>query len=143
MQIKFFTIPIFGGEAAAEAMNSFLRSRKILHTEGQLLSNAGAVCWCFCIRYMGDEPVAGRERAKIDYMEVLDADSFQRFSKMRIIRKQLAAEEAIPAYAVFTDAELAELACIEKLSIETMKQVKGIGEKKTAKYGLHFINSPQ
>ena len=41
----------------------------------------------------------------------------------------------LPAYAVFTDAELsgiAKLPVIDKLSIQS---VKGIGEKKIEKYG--------
>lgn len=60
-----------------------------------------------------------------------------------LIRKQIAKDEAIPAYAVFTDAELAELAKMEGvLSLAKMKTVKGIGEKKIEKYGQHFLPKP-
>ena len=34
MQVKFFTIPIVGGEKISEELNVFLRSNKVLETEG-------------------------------------------------------------------------------------------------------------
>jgi superfamily II DNA helicase RecQ len=58
---------------------------------------------------------------------------------MREIRKRLAAEESLPAYAIFTDEELANLAKIEDLTLAKMKSVKGIGEKKIEKYGRSFL----
>ncbi|MFM9947020.1 MAG: hypothetical protein ACKV1O_03705 [Saprospiraceae bacterium] len=47
MQIKFFTIPVMGGEALAEELNVFLRSKKILQVEQQLVSEAQGSAWCF------------------------------------------------------------------------------------------------
>jgi superfamily II DNA helicase RecQ len=141
MQIKLFTIPVTGGEALTDEMNVFLRSKKILQTEGQLTNHAGGASWCFCIRYIEDG--VGKERPKIDYMQVLDAASFKRFSKMRELRKRIASDEAIPAYAVFTDEELAGMAAMEILTIAGVKAVKGIGEKRCEKYGQLFVNIPQ
>lgn len=143
MQIQIFTIPILGGERNTEDMNIFLRSKKVLHMESQLVNQAQGAFWCFCIKYLEHEVERGFSagRKKIDYREVLDEVSFKRFSQMREIRKSLSKAEAIPAYAVFTDEELAELARIEDaLTLDKMKNIKGIGEKKLEKYGHHFIN---
>lgn len=143
MQVKFFSIPIIGGEAESEAMNLFLRSEKILQTENQLVNGSTGAYWCFCVKYLqGSGSISkDRDRARIDYMQVLDAETFKRFSKMRETRKRLAGEEAIPAYAVFTDEELAEMARPEILTAPFMKSVKGIGEKKFEKYSAHFLNA--
>ncbi len=73
----------------------------------------------------------------------MDEASFQRFSRMREIRKSLSLKNAIPAYAIFTDEELSELAKIEALTLAVMKSVKGVGEKKVEKYGMHFISNPE
>ncbi len=94
MQIKLFTIPVIGGAAEEAALNVFLRSRKILQTEAVLAVQAGSAYWCFCIRYLDEEAKPVREKQRIDYMEVLDKESFNRFSRMREIRKRLATEEA-------------------------------------------------
>ena len=140
MQIKLFTIPVLGGEALSEDLNLFLRSQKILQVEHQLVQNTGGYCWCFCIKYLGDQNKNDYEKQKKDYRQVLDKDSFQRFSLYREIRKRLALEEAIPAYAIFTDDEMAALSKLGELTETNMKSVKGISDKKVEKYSRHFIN---
>jgi superfamily II DNA helicase RecQ len=140
MQIKIFTIPILGGEVLNDEMNRFLRSKTILQTENQLINHPQGVHWCFCIKYLDGIP-ENLQKPKVDYKELLDDASFQRFSRMREIRKQIAKKEAIPAYAVFTDEELAELAKTGELDAKVMSSIKGIGEKKVEKYGKFFLTN--
>ena len=140
MQIRIFTIPIMGGEMLVEEMNVFLRSKKVIQLKEHLVNNdTEGTFWCYSIRYVDDVAAAEREKVKVDYREVLDEVTFKRFSALREIRKRVAQEDAVPAYAVFTDGELAELAKVEVLTPEIIKQVKGIGEKKLEKYGHHFL----
>ncbi len=139
MQIKIFSIPIHGGEAINEEMNAFLRSKKVLQMEQQLISDRHGAVWSFCIKYVEDYSPFNKSKEKVDYKQVLDEASFERFSQLRVIRKRVSQEEAVPAYAIFTDEELAELAKTEQLTAVSMKKVKGIGEKKVEKYGQHFI----
>ncbi|MFN8349047.1 MAG: HRDC domain-containing protein [Spirosomataceae bacterium] len=139
MQIKIYAIPVIGGEKLMEEMNAFLRTKKILQVEKQFYSTAQTTAWTFCISYLEDSTDVNIDKVKIDYRQVLDAASFERFSKMREIRKRLAVEESLPAYAIFTDEELANLAKIGDLTLKSMQLVKGIGEKKAEKYGRHFL----
>ncbi len=143
MQIRIFTIPVLGGEPLTEEMNVFLRSKKVLRVEEHLVgSEPDGACWCYSVRYVDDVAAAERERVKVDYREVLEPAVFQRFSAMREIRKRVAQDDAVPPYAVFTDFELAELAKLETVTPEAMKNVKGIGDKKVEKYGQHFLSKP-
>lgn len=139
MQIKIFNVPIPGSEEMNEEMNTFLRSKKVLSVEQQVVQSANGAFWCFCIRYVEGAVPPSRK----DYKEILNEASFQRFSRMREIRKSLSLKEGIPAYAIFTDEELSELAKIEELTLAAMKSVKGVGEKKVEKYGMHFISKPE
>jgi superfamily II DNA helicase RecQ len=139
MQIKIFSIPVMGGEALTEEMNAFLRSRKILQVEQQLVQESHGALWCFCVRYIEGE-VYNMSRDKIDYKDILEPEAFTRFLVMKGIRKKLADEEGVRAYNVFTDAELAELAKLEQVTVAEMKKVKGVGEKKIEKYGKHFFS---
>jgi superfamily II DNA helicase RecQ len=141
MQIKIITVPIAGGEQANEELNLLLRSKKVLQVEHQLVSGATGVYWCFCVKYLDQPPplLPGDKVAKTDYKQVLDEATFKRFSRLREIRKQLAQSEAVPAYAVFTDEELSELAKLPEITLAKMRTVKGIGEKKVEKYGEQFI----
>ncbi|MBL7792550.1 MAG: HRDC domain-containing protein [Saprospiraceae bacterium] len=142
MQIKLFTIPIYGGEAITEDMNAFLRSKKVLQTEQHLVSNERGACWCFFIKYIDDLAATDTGKKKVDYKEILDEATFKQFSKLREIRKSLATQEALPAYAIFTDEELAALAKLEVINAATMISIKGIGEKKVERYGSHFYTEP-
>jgi superfamily II DNA helicase RecQ len=139
MQVKIYTIPIIGGEKLLEEMNVFLRSKKILRVQTHLSNDPQGNCWCFCINYADDINVAERERAKVDYRTTLDANTFERFSKMRELRKRLATDEGVPAYAIFTDEELANMAAIQPFSISGMQSIKGIGAKKAERYGQQFL----
>lgn len=139
MQIKLFNVPVFGGDGAMDEMNRFLRATKVLQVENHLVSDTSGTFWSFCVKYL--ETSAPVKKARVDYMEVLDRESFQRFAHMRKIRKQVAKDEGIPAFAVFTDAQLAELAKLEVLTPGTMGKVKDIGEKKVARYGKIFTTA--
>ncbi len=139
MQIKLYSIPIVGGERLNEDMNVFLRSKKVLQVENHIVSNAQGSYWAFCIKYIEDLTATEAAKVKIDYREILDDATFKVFSRLREIRKKIATEEGIPAYAVFTDEELSNIAKLEEITSAKMLTIKGIGEKKVEKYAQRFI----
>jgi superfamily II DNA helicase RecQ len=141
MQIKIISVPAIGGEGLNDDLNRFLRSKRVLQVDSQLVTDGQGAFWTFCIKYLNEEP-SDRERFKKDFRQEMDEASFERFNRLREIRKQIARKEVIPAYAVFTDQELAALARIENLTLDNMKKVKGVGEKKVEKYGAHFVAQP-
>lgn len=49
----------------------------------------------------------------------------------------------MPAYAIFTDKELAALAKLEVLTAKNMVEIKGIGQRKVEKYGTYFITQKE
>ena len=124
-------------------INKFLRSHRILRVEKQFVPDGANSQWCFCVEYLeGSEPPkrSGRKSTRIDYREVLSQESFARFARYREIRKALAEQEGIPPFVIFTDKEIAAMAEVEELTLANMRSVKGIGEKKIAKYASHFIS---
>jgi superfamily II DNA helicase RecQ len=144
MQIKLFTIPIGDSGNALNEMNSFLRGNKILEVQNQLISNESGAYWCFCVKYIESILFSRPDsKTKVDYGTVLDEATFLKFSKLREIRKQVAANEAIPAFAIFTDEELASLAKLPEITPQTMLSIKGIGEKKVERYAKYFITKPE
>lgn len=144
MQIKLFTIPIGDNGTALEEMNRFLRTNKILEVQNQLISNENGAYWCFCVRYIEKAfNPATDHPAKVDYKQVLDEATFKRFSRLREIRKKIAADESIPAYAVFTDEELAGLAKLDAVTPQSMLSVKGIGDKKVERFARYFMDPPE
>lgn len=141
MQIQIFTIPVLEGDEELIKMNKFLRSHRVAEIQKTFLPTANGGSWSFCITYLDLVKVQEPEikRGKVDYRNELNEKDFALFCEMRKVRKQIAANEAIPPFAVFTDAELAEIAKLEKFTLSSMKGISGIGEKKIEKYGSYFL----
>ena len=145
MQIKLFTIPVGDSGSALQEMNAFLRGNKILEVSEQFVSNEKGAYWSFCVRYIERAfPAAkGQKGGKVDYRKVLDEATFQKFSKLREVRKKVAQAEGVSTFIIFTDAELSELAKLDEITEKNMLGIKGIGEKKVGRFAKYFITKPE
>ena len=145
MQIRLFNIPITDTGELLNEMNCFLAGNKVLEVEQRFFNNEKGAYWCFCIRYLNNTGAASfnksasNNKEKTDYKLVLSEQEFFVFSKLRECRKIIAAADAVPAYAVFTDEELAGIARLPLLEVPKLISVKGIGDKKVAKYGAQIV----
>ncbi|MCC3152117.1 DNA helicase RecQ [Hymenobacter sp. BT770] len=63
----------------------------------------------------------------------------QLFDKLRKLRKQIADEQGVPPYVVFSDATLQEMAAERPVSRVGMLGISGVGMKKFETYGESFI----
>lgn len=138
MRIKIFTIPISDDGTAQAEMNRFLQSEKILKIEQQFYSDTGGALWCFCVSYLAGltgNQTNFQSNKKVDYKSVLSEEVFKKFSHLRNIRKELSVADAVPAYAIFTDLELSQMAKAEVLNAQTILGIEGIAEKRLEKYG--------
>ncbi len=79
--------------------------------------------------------MGGAPAVKIDDKAVLDAPTFALFSKLREVRKELAEKENLPAYAVFTNEQLAEVARRRCVIAADLGKIDGIGTARVEKYG--------
>lgn len=70
---------------------------------------------------------------------VFENEDEQLFEELRVLRKRLADQQAIPAYIVLSDKTLHLLASSRPTTIETFGEISGIGEYKRDKYGKDFI----
>jgi ATP-dependent DNA helicase RecQ len=61
------------------------------------------------------------------------------FNALRTLRKEIATEKGVPAYVVFSDKTLLELADTLPQDKGSMLEVGGIGEVKYEKYGEQFL----
>lgn len=139
MQIKIFSVPVFGSSALEEEVNRFLRGHRVLQVERHFCADNGGY-WAIFIEYAdyaGDSAPANR-KDKVDVTKNMTDEEKQRFEYFRKIRLDIAQRKSIPAYMVFTDAELAILAKIPELSAETAKDIKGIAPSRLNEYVKEF-----
>lgn len=136
MQIKLFTIPCSESNELNDEMNRFLRGNKIVNIEKQFYVLNSEAYWSFCVTYLPNQSIPIQEKKeKIDYKEDLDENSFAKFTQLRSLRKILAEKDAVPAYAVFTDAELSLISQLDEVNERNVKKIQGIGDKRMEKYG--------
>ncbi|MDR3328315.1 MAG: HRDC domain-containing protein [Prevotellaceae bacterium] len=142
MQFQLFNVPISDDGSALEELNRFLRSHKVLEVEQQLISLKNGGQWHFCVKYLANAIIDMKPTnttPKIDYKEVLDEKTFAVFSLLREFRKTIAETHGLPVYAVFTNEELANIAKLEEINIDSLKKIHGIGEKKAERFGKQLV----
>ncbi len=61
------------------------------------------------------------------------------FSALRALRKSIADERGIPAYLVFSDRSLQDMAARHPRTLGDLLAIHGVGQKKLAQYGDHFL----
>ncbi|MCX6744118.1 MAG: DNA helicase RecQ [Candidatus Parcubacteria bacterium] len=62
------------------------------------------------------------------------------FNELKLVRNNWARQENVPAYIIFSDATLLELATYLPQTMEELKKISGFGDVKLAKYGKPFLN---
>ncbi len=63
------------------------------------------------------------------------------FEKLRQTRRHLAEERGVPAYVVFSDATLLEMAARRPKTSGELSQVSGVGPTKLSRYGEEFLRT--
>jgi superfamily II DNA helicase RecQ len=61
------------------------------------------------------------------------------FAKLRSLRKALAEKDGVPAYALFTNEQLASMVQRRVKSLKGLEQVPGVGAARVKKYGAQFL----
>ena len=69
----------------------------------------------------------------------LDAEGMARFEALKAWRAEVAREHNLPAYIVFHDATLAEMAQAHPESMDALAQISGVGAKKLEAYGREIL----
>jgi ATP-dependent DNA helicase RecQ len=63
------------------------------------------------------------------------------FETLRKLRYEIAKEDEVPAYVIFSDAALRQMETLRPMSDEEFLAIDGVGKTKLEKYGSEFINA--
>jgi ATP-dependent DNA helicase RecQ len=73
----------------------------------------------------------------------LTAEAAGLFERLRAWRAVTAKENGLPAYVIFHDATLRQIATLAPATLEELGTVSGVGENKLAKYGQQILDTVQ
>ena len=86
-----------------------------------------------------------KSKSKKSKADILGKEQFTKneeslFEKLRGLRTEIAREEKVPPYIVFSDKTLTHMCIVKPKSKQEMLKVSGVGEFKFEKYGERFLN---
>lgn len=81
---------------------------------------------------------SSKSRTAVEAMD-LDASAQQRFEALKAWRAEVAKEHGLPAYVIFQNVTLAEMARAHPQSLDELGQVSGVGAKKLEAYGREIL----
>lgn len=134
-QYRTFFVPLTDDGEAQEALNAFLRSKRVLGVE-RVFAQTG---WAFCVEWLEGGREAVRPPPKVDYREVLTPEQFAVFSRLRTRRKELADRDGVQVYAVMTNEQLAEMVRLGAATPEDLRKIEGVGDARIGKYGAELV----
>lgn len=90
------------------------------------------------------EEVSGRKqkrgsRKKAGAAAMLSEKDLELFETLRVLRREIAGEEKVPPYMIFSDKTLALMSAAHPENLEEMLRISGVGEFKLQKYGERFL----
>jgi ATP-dependent DNA helicase RecQ len=88
-----------------------------------------------------DQDTGRRSRRKKGAPVSATEEAEDLFSALKAVRTQIAQEENVPAYIVFSNATLMDMAERAPDTIEEFLEVSGVGEVKAERYGARFLEA--
>jgi superfamily II DNA helicase RecQ len=131
-------VPTNHPEPWQDDLNRYLQSRRVVSVEKHYEEGA----WHFCVesyRAADPEPGGTAKAGRVDYKEVLEPEQFARYLKLREWRKERSDSQNIPAYSIFTNAQLAEISRLKNGNKAALGGIAGIGEKRVEQYGEEIL----
>ena len=93
-------------------------------------------------RYDEKEPERKKQTgAKRKKTDELTSEGYDLFEKLRALRLEIAREESMPPYIIFSDKTLIDMCVKKPANKEEILNVSGVGEHKFVKYGERFIEA--
>lgn len=80
-----------------------------------------------------------KTKKKAKSVETLTSSGYKLFERLKKLRLEIAREESMPPYIIFSDKTLIDMAAKMPASKPEMLDVTGVGENKFAKYGERFL----
>ncbi len=95
----------------------------------------------FEFRAISETPKTSRKKTQKAALpaDALSAEDDRLLTRLKALRLELARARNVPAYVVFPDATLIEMAAQKPHDLETMAEISGVGPKKLADFGPQFL----
>lgn len=147
MKHKFFHIPLLDSEATAAELNRFCDQHRIVNVEKHFVADGQSSCWAICVTWLEQGGALAENSAevkakkpRVDYKDVLNEEEFRLFSRLRDLRSELAQQEGVAVYNIFTNEQLAQMVQQRLSSNMALLKIDGVGQTRVEKYAEAFLS---
>lgn len=140
MKVRVFTMGF--GEAGFDdaALQAFFAEHDAFDATEHYFRQDGRVWLTLVVRYREGASSGQPGRASAPAKEPeLEPEARALYELLRRWRNERARKEARPAYVLFSNAQLAEIARRRPVTVETLTAVSGIGEGRVREYGAEIL----
>jgi ATP-dependent DNA helicase RecQ len=89
-------------------------------------------------KFVWQEKAKSKKKEPVQAVTDYDIDLFR---SLKELRKKIASERGVPAFVIFGDASLREMAHYKPKTLTDFSQIKGVGTFKLEEFGEAFITS--
>jgi superfamily II DNA helicase RecQ len=143
MKFKFFNVLALDPESGQQALNAFCVQHRVVSFDKRFVAQGGESYWSICVYYTeGPGSMRGalnNRRDRVDYKEVLSEPDFAVYAELRNLRRSIAEREGVPAYALFTNEQLAAMVTGRATTLSALGEIEGVGKARLEKYGALFL----
>ena len=145
MQVRFFVVPLYGGDAAAEELNCFLAGQRILRVDSQLAQDEKAPVWAVCVTYGSDDASVQEPGTPVNAgHETLSRKAdFLAYEKLCSLRSKIGRRGGIPGAAILTNDQLADMVIRDVRSLDDLTDIPGIDRPWAERHGEAFVEALQ
>ena len=91
------------------------------------------------LRFPEKQAERKRSSARTDPIELSDAGDQELLKALKVCRTDFARSQNVPAYVIFPDRTLIEMAQLRPATMAGLMQINGVGAKKLERYGDEFL----
>lgn len=143
MKLKIFTLRLdpMTGQFDDRELAEFQMGKDVIELSEHFLVHEKTPTLALVLRYreLPDAARPSADAARKDWRAELDVDAKRMYDELRLWRGRKAKHEGIPPYLILNNRELAELAMRKPASISKLREIEGIGEAKSARWGEELL----
>lgn len=145
MELKFFFVPLdsASGSFDGEIVQQYVKKRQVVAVSHSFVDRPDACGWAVLVTAR-EVPRPGESRGtesrgQVDWRERCNLDSRPIFDAIRTWRNGLASRLGRPAYAIFTNRTMLELAEKRPVTVADVAKIAGIGNGRIHEYGEDLV----
>ena len=146
MPFASFCIEIPDGHDMLAELNQFLAGHQVISKQQHLVTREGIpymLVWLEYVAAKGEGAAkgiaAGRGQEHRDVWFSLNSKEKEHFEALRDLRNQVAQEEQVKPFVIFTNDQLGEMVKRQVTTLAGLKGIPEIGKGRLEKYGERFL----